>query len=231
MNVNEKTELYVLNIASRLDEPVDALLGLFTQERRRAIMRYRFNTDRNRTIYAELLARCLIARRMDCDARAVTVSRDEDGRPCCETSDIRFSLSHSGPWVACSIGGAANGVDVETGRRAITLDIAKHFFLPEEYVRLKSMHDSGENWKSAFLRFWTLKESCLKCLELKEWRGVDCGALLSGTASVSGRNFCLPDGSVVGVCVKDGALPDHVITPELRELDAAFAAEHNTSAI
>ena len=74
-------------------------------------------------------------------------------------------------------------MDVETDRR-IDLNIARHFFLPEEYEALRALSLNGtEEWHQAFLRYWTLKESCLKCLGTGlsgDIRKVDCAALLRG---------------------------------------------------
>ncbi|MBQ9564422.1 MAG: 4'-phosphopantetheinyl transferase superfamily protein [Synergistaceae bacterium] len=203
----EKVEIYLLNIAERLEKPVEFWLPLFSQERRGAILKYRFNADRNRTLWAELLARVLIAERTGQDLESVILWRDPAGKPHCAEPGVHLSLSHSGPWVACSVGGTPSGVDVETGR-VVSLDIAKRFFLPGEYRHLKSLAERGGDWKRDFLRCWTLKESCLKCLGLKEWGSVDCAALLAGKGRTAGRNFALPDGSVAGVCAERDALPE-----------------------
>jgi len=198
-----KTEIYLLNIKSRLENPVDEYLKFFPSERVSKILRYKFNADRNRTIFAELLARKLIAERTEKTFEEIKIFRDDNGRPFCEEQGIFFSLSHSGEWVACSIGDVPNGVDVEILNRKIDINIAKRFFLPNEYEILKNL-DEDERPKK-FLEFGTLKEACLKCFNLRDWSGVDCEKLINGGGA---KNFYL-DGAVAGICVKDGELPEN----------------------
>ena len=198
-----KTEIYLLNIKSRLKNPVDEYLKFFSAERVSKILRYKFSADRNRTIFAELLARKLIAERTGKTFEEIKIFRDDNGRPFCSESGIFFSLSHSGAWAACSIGDSFNGVDVEVLNRKIDINIAKRFFLPNEYEILKNLDEYERSEK--FFEFWTLKEACLKCFNLRDWSGVDCEKLINGGRA---KNFYL-DGAVAGICVKDGELPEN----------------------
>ena len=216
--IMKNVELCLLNLAGRLDEPVDAFLPLFAPGRREAILRFKFNPDRNRTVWAELMARAVAARRVGMDAADVVITRDGEGRPQCSVPGMFVSLSHSGPWAACCVGGTECGVDVETRARGAGLDIARRFFLPSEHLRLKSMAERGEDWESAFLRDWTIKESCLKCLGLNEWSGVDCEAVINGGGPIGGWNFVLPDGAVAGVCSAAGALPESIRILHVEEI-------------
>ena len=201
-------ELYVLNISERLSSPVDEYLKYFSAERVKKILRYKFNPDRNRTVWAELLARKLIAERTGKNFRDVKIFRTSGGRP---YSEIFFSLSHSGAWVACSIGESENGVDVENFDRKIDINIAKRFFLPNEYEAIKNFSLSDDERKKKFFQYWTLKESCLKCLNLNEWTGVDCEKLLRGDGEFQGKNFFLDDGAVVGICARKSELPENFV--------------------
>ena len=56
-------EFHLLDLSNRLEAPVEPYLTFFSEERRAAILRYRFPSDRNRTVWAELLVRWLIAQR------------------------------------------------------------------------------------------------------------------------------------------------------------------------
>ena len=198
------TEIYLLNIKESLERPVDEYLKFFSNERIKKILRYKFNADRNRTVFAELLARKLIAERTGKNFEDVKIFRNENGRPVCEYSEIFFSISHSGCYVACSIGDSENGADVETLNRRADINIAKRFFLPNEYEILKCLDDKERVKK--FFEFWTLKEAALKCRGLNEWSGVDCERLIR---EGKGKNFYI-DNAVIGVCVKDGALTDEI---------------------
>ncbi len=54
-------EIFAVNIAAQLNQSVDDWLKYFSVERREKILSYRFNADRNRTLWAELLVRHIIA--------------------------------------------------------------------------------------------------------------------------------------------------------------------------
>ena len=198
------TEIYIANIASRLDRPVDKYLKFFTPERQARIMRYKFNADRNRTLWAELLARKIISRKLNINFNKIIISRDESGKPFINNinnNKLNFSISHSGDYIAVSVGENLNGVDIETrARDHLDLNIAKRFFLPHEYNYLLNLNQDLQ--QQEFLKIWTLKESCLKCLNLNEWTQVDTFQLLNSKYNnAAGQNFILPDfKAVIGVC-------------------------------
>ena len=198
------TEIYIANIASRLDRPVDKYLKFFTPERQARIMRYKFNADRNRTLWAELLARKIISRKLNINFNKIIISRDESGKPFINNinnNKLNFSISHSGDYIAVSVGENLNGVDIETRvRDKLDLNIAKRFFLQHEYNYLLNLNQDLQ--QQEFLKIWTLKESCLKCLNLNEWTQVDTFQLLNSKYNnAAGQNFILPDfKAVIGVC-------------------------------
>lgn len=202
------TEIYIVNIASKLDRPVDKYLKFFTPERQARIMRYKFKADRNRTLWAELLARKIISRKLNINFNKIIISRDESGKPFINNinnNKLNFSISHSGDYIAVSVGENLNGVDIETrAREHLDLNIAKRFFLPHEYNYLLNLNQDLQDLQTEFLKLWTLKESCLKCLNLNEWTQVDTFKLLNkNTASpeIKAKNFILPDfKAVIGVC-------------------------------
>ena len=199
-----KTEIYLLNIEADLENPVDEYLKFFSPSRVQKILRYKFNSDRNRTVFAELLAKKLISEKTGKNFDVIEIFRDENGRPFCTEPGIFFSLSHSGNYVACSIGENQNGVDVELLNRKIDINIAKRFFLPNEYEILKSLDESEQQKK--FFEFWTLKEAALKCFNFHDWTGVDCEKLLNENY---GKNFHIDD-AIISLCVKNKNLPDKI---------------------
>ncbi|MBR2209284.1 MAG: 4'-phosphopantetheinyl transferase superfamily protein [Synergistaceae bacterium] len=204
-----RTEIFLLNIKSCLEneKPVDEYLKFFSPERVQKILRYRFNSDRNRTIFAELLARKLIAGRTGKSFDEIKIFRDDRGKPFCGEQGIFFSLSHSGDWVACSIGTSPNGVDVENIDRKADIRVAERFFLRNEFEILKSLDEPERTRK--FFEFWTLKEACLKCLNLRDWSGVDCERLIR---EGHGRNFFI-DNAVVGFFAEKGSGEIATLTP------------------
>lgn len=75
-----------------------------------------------------------------------------------------FSLSHSGNIAVCAVADCEVGVDVEEIGTA-NMKLARRFFQPEEYALLSSA-GSDEERNELFFRFWTLKESLMKCTGL-----------------------------------------------------------------
>ena len=132
--------LFAVNISERLNQPVDDWLKYFPLERQKKILSYRFNADRNRTVWAELLTRYAVAEKFSCPFEKVQVYRDATGKPHIANLPIEISLSHSGNWVVCSVGEVKSGVDVETDSTD-ALGIAKRFFLPSEFEKIISLPD------------------------------------------------------------------------------------------
>ena len=127
-----KINLFAVNISALLNSPIDDWLKYFSVERREKILSYRFNADRNRTVWSELLVRCVVSEKFSCPIEKVKVNRDTKGKPHIEELPVEISLSHAGNWVVCSIGAHSSGVDVEVDSTA-ALEIAKNFFLPKEF--------------------------------------------------------------------------------------------------
>lgn len=195
---NMNVEIFAVNIAAQLNQPVDDWLKFFLPERREKILSYRFNTDRNRTLWAELLTRYAVAERFSCPIEKVRVYRDAMCKPHIAELPIEISLSHSGNWVICSVGEVKSGVDVETDSTD-TLQIAERFFLPSEAEKIFSLPKNLR--ERQFLMYWTLKESYFKLTGDENFLQADCEKILSGASEVIGKNFFLNDGAVVGVCV------------------------------
>lgn len=74
-------------------------------------------------------------------------------------SDIYFNISHSGKYVACAFSEVHIGIDIQIKDKA-NINIAKRFFTNKEYDYI----NKSENSENTFIRFWTLKESYLKCI-------------------------------------------------------------------
>jgi len=89
-----------------------------------------------------------------------------------------------------------NGIDVEILNRKIDINIAKRFFLPNEYEILMNLEESER--KKKFFEFWTIKEAALKCFNLRDWSNVDCEKLINEGQA---KNFYLDEG-IAGICVK-----------------------------
>lgn len=195
------TELYILNLNDRLNNPVDDYLHLFTPERQHNILRYKHKSDQNRTLWAEILARHVIAKKTNQNIESIRIMRTSNGKPYISPEyNLEFSISHSGIYAALSIGEKANGVDIERLNRA-NHEISEHFFTHEEKMLLENLNE--EEFARKFLCYWTLKESYAKCtgIELMNViRNVNC-------ENISGKNFFIDD-YVIGVYSENESLPD-----------------------
>ena len=206
-------EVSVLFLGDWLESDVSPYLGFASEERQAAVRRYRFTSDRNRSLWAELFARWRLAEIAGCSPSEIEISHDEKGKPFCEKLPFSVSLSHSGPYIAVAVGKSAVGVDVER-KRKIGLAVSARWFRPEEHALLLSLPD-GERPK-AFLRFWTLKEAALKYTGEGLSGGpetVDCLALLDAAKSgdadaLAGRCFPLAQEAFASVVAVQNELPD-----------------------
>ncbi|MBQ3396845.1 MAG: 4'-phosphopantetheinyl transferase superfamily protein [Synergistaceae bacterium] len=195
------TELYILNLKDRLNNPVNDYLHLFTPERKDKILRYKHKSDQNRTVWAEILARHVIAIKTHQNIESIRIMRTSNGKPYISPEyNLEFSISHSGIYAALSIGNHANGVDVERLSRA-DHEIAEHFFTHEEKLILDSLNE--EEFAKKFMCMWTLKESYAKCT------GIDLMNVIKNVncENIPGKNFFIDD-YVIGVCCED--LPDEI---------------------
>ena len=200
-------EVYLLNLASRLEEPVEKFLHYFTARRQEKILRYKFTADRNRTIWAELLVRAVIAKKFSRTVEEIQIERDLNGKPYVVDGNLMISLAHSDNWAACSVGEVPSGVDVEENF-SDALTIAENFFTEQEFRQLCKLDGRARDKK--FLSFWTIKESFVKLTGRgidDDFSAIDATEILSGRGKVVGRNFFL-NGAVVGICSERNFLPE-----------------------
>jgi len=200
-------EVYLLNLMSRLEEPVEKFLHYFTAKRQEKILRYKFTADRNRTLWAELLARSIVAKKLSRPIEEIQIERNASGKPYLVDSDLKISLAHSANWAACSVGEVPSGIDIEEDF-SDALAIAKNFFTAQEYQQICSL--DGKAQVEKFLSLWTIKESFTKLTghNLGTALKIDATDILSGRNSIAGKNFFL-NGAVVGVCSAQDALPEN----------------------
>lgn len=183
--LQSEIEIFLMNIADVIHHPVDKYLSFFSEKRQRKILRYKFNADRNRTVFAELLLRYAISQKYSLPFEKIVIDRDENGKPFLVGNFLEVSLSHSGDWVACSFGKCRNGIDIETDA-SNALEIAENFFTEDEYKILYDLKGATRNLQ--FLKFWTMKESRFKCK----------GDINFDDNFVE-KHFILSDGAVVGI--------------------------------
>ena len=85
------------------------------------------------------------------------IQTGEKGKPFLSELPYCFSLSHSGPFVACAIADHEIGADIQV-RSSLHEPLLKRFFSPEEQRYVLECADRD----AAFTEIWCLKESYLK---------------------------------------------------------------------
>lgn len=149
-------KIYYSNIN---DYSIEELLPLVCKERRERSLKYRFDSDKKRSLLAHvLLNHALLKSRSQITLPAEPVT-DTNGKPHLYDGEeeIRFSLSHSGDYAVCAISDIPIGVDIEK-IEDYKPEIASRFFNKSE---LKYIKDAD-----TFYRIWTLKESYIKTVGL-----------------------------------------------------------------
>lgn len=206
-------EISVLFLGDWLESDVSPYLVFASSERQAAVARFRFASDRNRSLWAELFARWRLAEAAGLSPAEIEISHDEKGKPFCKNHALSVSLSHSGAYIAVAVGKSNVGVDVER-KRKFSLSVSRRWFRPKEHEFLTSLPE--EERARVFFRLWTLKEAALKYTGEGLADGpetVDCFALLESAekenaATLAGRNFPLPREATVGVVAARKELPD-----------------------
>ena len=206
-------EVSVLFLGDWLESDVAPYLGFASSERQAAVARFRFASDKNRSLWAELFARWRLAEATGLSPAEIEISHDEKGKPFCKNHALSVSLSHSGAYIAVAVGQSAVGVDVER-KRKFSLSVSRRWFRPKEHEFLTSLPE--EERSRAFFRLWTLKEAALKYTGEGLAGGpetVDCFALLEAAKSgkpnaLAGRCFPLAQEAFASVVSEKNELPD-----------------------
>lgn len=139
------------------------------------------------------LIQCALEEYGVCDG---VIERTDDGKPYVSNhQDLYISVSHSGGVLACLVGDAPLGVDIQETRKVRAGSIAKRYFTQEERVY---MEDNGE---SGFFMLWTRKEAYAKYIGtgLKE---IIAGTTVLGRDDVEFHDFRLGNGIYGSWCVK-----------------------------
>lgn len=143
-------KLYIVSIAEFNDLSGYYLLPLARQQK---IDKYRFKTDKIRSLLSGLLLRYHFK------DLANHVQEDAYGKPYIKNSLESFNLSHSGKYVCLVVDKTNVGVDVEQIETFSVLVKQKCFTQNEiDYV------EKNANKEEACFKIWTRKESILKCL-------------------------------------------------------------------
>lgn len=168
--------------------------------------RFYFAEDRKRYVVTRAMVRMVLSRYARIDPRRWVFSKNDYGRPAiadamadadADARGLCFNLSHTRGLIALAVTrGRELGIDVENvATRAVSLDVAEHFFSRTEVAELSCV--APERQQDRFFEYWTLKESYIKA------RGIGLSLPLDGFS------FDFPQQA--GVRIR--------ITPELQDRD------------
>lgn len=129
--------------------------------------RFYFPRDRRRYLVTRALVRTVLSRYVSVDPAEWVFSTNAYGRPHIINAEARdagltFNLSHTQNMIVVGVSsGRALGVDVENFRaRAVSMDIASHYFAPQEVATLSAAPVDQQQYR--FFEYWTFKEAYIK---------------------------------------------------------------------
>lgn len=128
--------------------------------------RFYFPEHRERFIIGRGSLRYILGSYLNIEPSEVEFAYQQRGKPILASqftkSGIFFNLSHSQDLALCGITyQKLIGIDLEYIRQTSDIEnLAKRFFLPQEYELIKSLPDAQK--QQIFFRYWTCKEAYLK---------------------------------------------------------------------
>ncbi|MBU3186307.1 4'-phosphopantetheinyl transferase family protein [Clostridium estertheticum] len=150
--------LIVNNIQSVSDEEYAIAYELLSEERKQKVNKIRFKKDKIQSI----IVYCLLKhglREFYNFKQMPNFSYNEYNKPYFIDSNIQFNLSHCLNAVCCSISYQEVGIDIQD-KVACYENILNYSMNLNEIIEI----ESSLNPIDIFYRYWTLKESYLKCI-------------------------------------------------------------------
>ncbi len=180
------------------------LRSLLSEDERARESRFYFPEDRKRFVATRAMVRMVLSRYARIAPTHWSFSTNAYGRPAIAEAmgdadvaarGLSFNLSHTRGLIALAVTrGRELGIDVENvSTRAISLDVAEHFFSRAEVAELSRV--APERQQDRFFEYWTLKESYIKA------RGIGLSLPLDGFS------FDFPQQNAVRIKI-DPALQD-----------------------
>lgn len=133
---------------------IEAFLSKVSPARREKTLRLAGDDDKRRSLGVELLLKKVTGR------SDYVLSEKE--KPFFSDNEVFFSLAHCGDYAVCAVSDVPVGVDIELPRVG-GARLAKRFFQPDEAALVYAADDPDRE----FCRLWTLKESYIKCADLR----------------------------------------------------------------
>jgi 4'-phosphopantetheinyl transferase len=130
-------------------------------------LQFHFANDQHRYLITRALVRTVLSRYVSIHPKEWIFSTNSYGRPEIVNAQARdlylsFNISHADSLIVLGITKCrAIGVDVENFQtREALIDIAEHYFAPQEVAALSAMPSDEQQYR--FFEYWTFKESYTK---------------------------------------------------------------------
>ncbi|MCL2413073.1 MAG: 4'-phosphopantetheinyl transferase superfamily protein, partial [Bacteroidales bacterium] len=136
------------------DDVFDVWLEKLPKFRQDEVLRYRFRDDRIRSLCAYLLLCVGLGRIVE------KFSYNEQGKPSLVDEKLYINLSHAKSAAVVGFSESPIGVDVEFIRKIYPKIVCKRVFTDAEIEQI----ERAEHPTLTFFKFWTLKESFVKCI-------------------------------------------------------------------
>lgn len=149
---------YLFDISSLDEESFNKLLLGVKKYRREKIDKLSLKSSKYLSLGVELLIK-KACEDFGIDYLNEEIVIGEYGKPYFKNSKYFFNTSHSGKYALCVISDVEVGCDIEE-IKDYKERVAQRFFTEKENNYLKITHDKV----GLFYRFWTLKESYIKCI-------------------------------------------------------------------
>jgi 4'-phosphopantetheinyl transferase len=144
--------------------PLSAHAALLSQDEKARATRFHFEKDARRFMVTRAAVRSTLGGYTGSSSHELRFDYSHYGKPSLVnvTTDIRFSVSHSGDWAMLAVAlGHDVGIDLEVMRANVETDmLAERYFSERERASLREL--SNEERVQAFFRCWTCKEAFLK---------------------------------------------------------------------
>ena len=152
-----------------IDDPQlhDRYRSLLSDAERNQEPKFYFERDRRRYLVTRALVRTVLSKYLSLPPRDWVFSQNAFGRPEIANGEVRgsqlsFNVSHTHSLIVLGVAESrALGVDCENVvAREASIDIADHYFAPEEVRALADVPAHRQQYR--FFEYWTFKESYIK---------------------------------------------------------------------
>lgn len=158
------SSIHIWQFPLTIDGLLDSFAALLSEDERARAARFRFEKDAHRFTVARATVRSVLGSYRRTPGSDLRFDYSSHSKPALAnaSSDIRFSVSHSGDLAMLALTrGREVGIDLEAIRDNVEIDqLATRYFSEHEYASLREL--ANVQRLRAFFRCWTSKEAFLK---------------------------------------------------------------------